>query len=147
LAELENIDDECDQKGVAFVKIDDDSVAREYGVDSLPSLVYFENKIPSLYHGDLANEEQVLAWLMEQLASDTIEDITDEMLDKLIKKSTHLAVLFCKSIKLSIYFLTKWLKLDNLASQLRMFPNSKQFVFQRLMHRIRPRSYLKVPGS
>ncbi len=104
LAELENIDDECDQKGVAFVKIDDDSVAREYGVDSLPSLVYFENKIPSLYHGDLANEEQVLAWLMEQLASDTIEDITDEMLDKLIKKSTHLAVLFCKSIKLSIFF-------------------------------------------
>ena len=96
LAELENIDDECDQKGIAFVKIDDDNVAREYGVDHLPSLVYFENKIPSLYHGDLSNEEQVLAWLVEQLASDTIEDITDEMLDKLIKKSSHLAVLFCK---------------------------------------------------
>lgn len=96
LTELENIDDECDQKGIAFVKIDDDAVAREYGVDHIPTLVYFENKIPSLYHGDLANEEQVLAWLMEQLASDTIEDITDEMLDKLIKKTTHLAVLFCK---------------------------------------------------
>ncbi|EFX69653.1 hypothetical protein DAPPUDRAFT_202746 [Daphnia pulex] len=94
LAELENIDDECDQKGIAFVKIDDDHVAREYGVDSLPMLVYFENKIPSLYFGDLANEEEVLAWLFEQLASDTIEDITDEMLDKLIKKSSHLAVLF-----------------------------------------------------
>ncbi|XP_046461228.1 uncharacterized protein LOC124207693 isoform X8 [Daphnia pulex] len=94
LAELENIDDECDQKGIAFVKIDDDHVAREYGVDSLPTLVYFENKIPSLYFGDLANEEEVLAWLFEQLASDTIEDITDEMLDKLIKKSSHLAVLF-----------------------------------------------------
>lgn len=97
LAELENIDDECDQKGIGFVKIDDDHVAKEYGVDHLPALVYFENKIPSLYEGDLNNEEQVLAWLMEQLASDTIEDITDEMLDKLIKKSTHLAVLFCKS--------------------------------------------------
>uniref|UniRef100_A0A0N8E4K3 L(2)01289 long form n=1 Tax=Daphnia magna TaxID=35525 RepID=A0A0N8E4K3_9CRUS len=94
LTELENIDDECDQKGISFVKIDDDHVAKEYGVDHLPTLVYFENKIPSLYDGDLANEEQVLAWLIEQLASDTIEDITDEMLDKLIKKSAHLAVLF-----------------------------------------------------
>ena len=96
LAELENIDDECDGKGIAFVKIDDDNVAREYGVDHVPTLVYFENKIPSLYHGDLANEEQVLAWLVDQLASDMIEDITDEMLDKLIKKTSHLAVLFCK---------------------------------------------------
>lgn len=103
LTELENIDDECDQKGISFVKIDDDHVAKEYGVDHLPTLVYFENKIPSLYDGDLANEEQVLAWLIEQLASDTIEDITDEMLDKLIKKSAHLAVLFCKSINQIIY--------------------------------------------
>lgn len=93
---MENIDDECDQKSIAFVKIDDDAVAREYGVDHVPTLVYFENKIPSLYDGDLANEEQVLAWLVDQLASDMIEDITDEMLDKLIKKTTHLAVLFCK---------------------------------------------------
>ena len=83
--------------GIAFVKIDDDHVAREYGVDHIPTLVYFENKIPSLYNGDLANEEQVLSWLIEQLAADMIEDITDEMLDKLIKKSSHLAVLFCKS--------------------------------------------------
>ena len=82
--------------GIAFVKIDDDAVAAEYGVDHIPTLVYFENKIPSLYHGDLTNEEQVLAWLIDQLSSDMIEDITDEMLDKLIKKSAHLAVLFCK---------------------------------------------------
>lgn len=96
LAELEHIDDECDQKGIAFVKIDDDNVAREYGVDHIPSLVYFENKIPTLYQGDLSNEEQVLAWLVEQLSADMIEDVTDEMLDKLIKKSKNLAVLFCK---------------------------------------------------
>ena len=86
------------ETGISFVKIDDETVAHEYGVDHIPTLVYFENKIPSLYHGDLANEEQVLAWLIEQLSSDMIEDVTDEMLDKLIKKSAHLAVLFCKSI-------------------------------------------------
>ena len=99
LAELEKIDEVCDSKSISFVKIDDDGVAREYGVDVIPTLVYFENKIPSLYHGDLLNEEMVLAWLVEQTTSDMIEDITDEMLDKLIKKSSHLAVLFCKSFK------------------------------------------------
>ena len=119
LAELENIDDECDGKGIAFVKIDDDNVAREYGVDHVPTLVYFENKIPSLYHGDLANEEQVLAWLVDQLASDMIEDITDEMLDKLIKKTSHLAVLFCKlrkyvtSFSLSTLFSSSWMFVDS----------------------------------
>ena len=82
------------------MKIDDEAVAREYGVDHIPTLVYFEKKIPSLYHGDLKNEEQVLAWLVEQLTSDMIEDVTDEMLDKLIKKSPHLAVLFCELFNL-----------------------------------------------
>ena len=98
LLELEKIDEVCDTKSISFVKIDDDSVAREYGVDVIPTLVYFENKIPSLYHGDLMSEEMVLTWLIDQTTSDMIEDITDEMLDKLIKKSSHLAVLFCKLI-------------------------------------------------
>lgn len=53
-------------------------------------------QIPSLYDGDLTNEEEVLAWLIQQLHTDEIEDITDEMLDKLIKESNHLAVLFCE---------------------------------------------------
>ena len=53
-------------------------------------------QIPSVYDGDLHNEEEVLAWLIEQLHSDEIEDITDEMLDKLIRESNHLAVLFCE---------------------------------------------------
>ena len=46
--------------------------------------------------GDLTVEEQVLDWLIHQVESDEIEDVTDEMLDMLIKRSKHLAVLFCK---------------------------------------------------
>ncbi|CAG0889024.1 unnamed protein product, partial [Cyprideis torosa] len=94
LEELERIDDDCDSKGMQFVKIDDDSVAKEYGIDELPSLVYFENQIPSLYDGDLMEEEQVLDWLLSQLVTDEIEDVTDEMLDRLIAKKPNLAVLF-----------------------------------------------------
>lgn len=51
LAELENIDDECDQNNIVFVKIDNDEEAKEYGIDVIPSLVLFEKKIPHLYEG------------------------------------------------------------------------------------------------
>jgi len=37
LAELENIDDECDAMGISFVKIDDLKEAAEYGIDSTPT--------------------------------------------------------------------------------------------------------------
>ena len=53
LKELENIDDECDHNEIAFVKISNLDEAKEYGLDNLPALVYFENRIPSVYEGIL----------------------------------------------------------------------------------------------
>ena len=38
---------------IDFVKVSDAAEAREYGIDNLPSVLYFENKIPSLYDEDL----------------------------------------------------------------------------------------------
>lgn len=52
MLELENIDDECDANGIAFVKIDNDEEAKEYGIDNIPTLVYFEKKIPHVYEGN-----------------------------------------------------------------------------------------------
>lgn len=52
LSELENIDDECDENGIVFVKIDNTEEAAEYGIEQLPTLVYFENEIPSIYDGE-----------------------------------------------------------------------------------------------
>lgn len=46
--------------------------------------------------GDLENEEEILEWLVDQLEKDEIEDVTDEMLDRLIKDGKTVAVLFCK---------------------------------------------------
>ncbi|XP_050711804.1 uncharacterized protein LOC126995938 isoform X6 [Eriocheir sinensis] len=94
LGELENIDDDCEQAGVPFVKIDNDAEAREYGIDDLPTLVYFENRIPSIYEGDLSNEQEVLEWLLEQKNSDTIEEVTDEILDDLIANFEYVVVYF-----------------------------------------------------
>ncbi|KAG8237453.1 hypothetical protein J437_LFUL015981, partial [Ladona fulva] len=49
LNELENIDDECDQHGIVFVKMDNEEEAREYGIEKVPALLYFENEIPTVY--------------------------------------------------------------------------------------------------
>lgn len=48
--------------------------------------------------GDLENEEEILEWLVDQLEKDEIEDVTDEMLDRLIKDGKTVAVLFCEYI-------------------------------------------------
>jgi len=95
LEELEKIDDDCDKHGIQFVKIDDSDAAEEFGIENTPAIVYFEKQIPNLYDGDLMNEDEILHWLLEQLEKDEIEDVTDEMLDKLIKEGKNMAVLFC----------------------------------------------------
>lgn len=93
---MENIDDECDQLGIAFVKIDNLEEAKEYGIEKLPKLLYFEKGIPTVYEGNLEKEEEVLRWMELQTSSDEIEDVTDEMLDIIISKMHHVAVLFCE---------------------------------------------------
>lgn len=52
MSELENIDDECDGRGIYFVKIDNYEEAKEYGIDSIPTLVYFESEIPYIFEGE-----------------------------------------------------------------------------------------------
>ncbi|XP_031616558.1 uncharacterized protein LOC116336680 isoform X3 [Contarinia nasturtii] len=94
LEELEKIDDDCDKHGIQFVKIDDDRTSRGYGIDSVPAIVFFEKQVPNIYNGDLLNEEEILQWLVSQLEKDEIEDVTEEMLDRMVKEGRTLAVLF-----------------------------------------------------
>lgn len=102
LEELENIDDETNEHGIAFVKINDRRVAKQFGIDSheIPCLIYFENKIPNFYVGDLTQEEEVLEWLIHQKNSDEIEEVSDIVLDQLIESHKHIVVLFCKFMTL-----------------------------------------------
>ncbi|XP_005191460.1 uncharacterized protein LOC101896609 isoform X8 [Musca domestica] len=94
LAELENIDDECDQNDIAFVKIDDDTEAKEWGIDEIPCIVLFERGIPHVYEGDLMKEDELLGWLVHQKRYSEIPEVTDEMKDKLVESTDHLAVIF-----------------------------------------------------
>jgi len=94
LAELENIDDECDQNDIAFVKIDDDKEAEEWGIDEIPTIVFYEHGIPHIYEGDLMKEDDLLGWLIHQKRHCEIPEVTDEMKDKLIENTQYLAVIF-----------------------------------------------------
>lgn len=55
--------------------------------------------MPNLYDGDLEDEDEILKWLLSQLENDEIEDVTDEMLDKMVKEGRTIAVLFCKHFR------------------------------------------------
>lgn len=94
LNELENIDDELEKEGIVIVRIDNAAEAKEYGLDHLPALIYFEDKIPAIYEGDLMNEEEVLEWLTLQKNSATIEEVTDEILKELISGHEYVVVYF-----------------------------------------------------
>lgn len=95
LTELEKIDDDCDRHGIQFVKIEDPQAASSFGLNSVPAVVYFEKQIPNIYDGDIENEDELLHWLIDQLQKDEIEDITNEMMDRLIKEGKNIAVFFC----------------------------------------------------
>jgi hypothetical protein len=84
--DLEEIDDDAEKYDIPFVKCDDLSVAKEFGLDDeLPILVYFENRLPTVYEGDLTDEEAALQWLIKQKTEDTVEEVTEEILEDLIR--------------------------------------------------------------
>ena len=79
---------------IDFVKVSDADEAKEYGIDTLPTVLYFENRIPSVYDEDLNDENALLEWLIEQKTTDTIEKVTEEILEFLIEDEEYLAVFF-----------------------------------------------------
>jgi hypothetical protein len=74
----------------------DFKVAEDYGVTDFPILVYYENQIPNVFEGNLAEEEEVLQWLITQKTEDRIELITRTMLESFVEDTQYLAVYFCK---------------------------------------------------
>ncbi|KAA0194825.1 hypothetical protein HAZT_HAZT000150 [Hyalella azteca] len=97
LRELENIDEQVDQFGIDFVKINDPEAAQRFNVLHTPALVYFRKKIPLVYDGDLLDEDKVCAWLTSQEAfeiKDEIEEVNRKMLEKLLGENDFVAVYF-----------------------------------------------------
>ncbi|KAK3864390.1 hypothetical protein Pcinc_029923 [Petrolisthes cinctipes] len=102
LAELENIDDECDAYGIHMVKIQDAQLAKRYGIKTLPALIYFRNGNPLIFDGDLSVESSVYEWLVDddnRELQGTLEEVNRHMLNRLIEFNPFVAAVFISEIK------------------------------------------------
>lgn len=95
LEALETIDTETDKHGVLLVKIKDKTLANYYGCRSLPSIIYFEERVPSVYQDELT-PESVLQWVLEQRQDSRIEQVNREILEHMVDTTHYLVVLFYK---------------------------------------------------
>lgn len=101
LTDLENIDDELDEAGIIFVTTEDMSYAKKIGVKTYPQLVFFRNRDPLTFKGDLTDEDEVLAWLTDEDTLEIpgkIEEVNMKMLEKILAENDHVVVFFCKFI-------------------------------------------------
>lgn len=103
LVQLESIDDDAEAVGIRMVKTDDQEFMEKYGIEVIPSVIYFEGGNPSVYHGDPREESELLTWILYQMKEDTIENINRDLMVKFIDDFEFLAVFFCKYISPNSY--------------------------------------------
>ena len=55
--------------------LQDKALAAKYNIDEFPSLVFFENQIPSVYDEDIENPDQVMSWIVDLVTGADIEQV------------------------------------------------------------------------
>lgn len=96
---MENIDDELDEAGIIFVTTEDTVMAKKLNIKNFPQLVFFRNRDPLFYKGDLEDEDEVLSWLTDENTLEIpgkIEEVNSKMLEKILAENAHVVVFFCK---------------------------------------------------
>ena len=61
--------------------------------------VYFRQKLPVVFEGDMTDEEGILSWLTSQEVFEIpgeIEEVNRKMLEKILEENEFVAVYFCK---------------------------------------------------
>ena len=56
--------------------------------------MYFDKRIPNIYDGNLTDSDAIVSWLTEQAKGSHIEEVSDELLSKLIKDHDDVTVFF-----------------------------------------------------
>ena len=72
----------------------DEKLFAGLGVEESPVLVYYEQGIPNLYPGSLADQTAVLNWLVNQRNTASIEDVTDDLLRSIVEDNEFVGVYF-----------------------------------------------------
>merc|ERR1712228_116376 len=60
---MEKVDNVLDKKNIAFVKISDDGIDKDYSLECLPALVHFKEGEPTEFPGDLREEKGLQKWI------------------------------------------------------------------------------------
>jgi hypothetical protein len=81
---------------VSVVKTSSHDQISSYDIEVIPKLVYFEAEIPTFWPDEapLDDNATILAWIEQCQDSDLIEEITAEMMEKLIANTDQIAVFF-----------------------------------------------------
>lgn len=73
-------------------------------------MVFFRNKDPLIYKGDLDDEDEVLSWLTDEETLQIpgkIEEVNTKMLEKILSDNDHVVVFFCKITLSFLSFIKK----------------------------------------
>lgn len=95
---MENIDDELDEAGIIFVTTEDTVMAKKLNIKHLPQLVFFRNRDPLFYGGDLEDEDEVLSWLTDENTLEIpgkIEEVNSKLLERILSENDYVVVFFC----------------------------------------------------
>ena len=92
--QMETLDDDMDNISVPLIKISDESKALQFGLDKLPTIVYFKNQIPGLFDGDVTDTASVLEWLTSRKTEDNIQLVSDTILEDVVENFPYVACLF-----------------------------------------------------
>ena len=60
----------------------------------MPAVLFFEKKIPSLFDGNVEEEQEVLEWILKRKTDTAIYKVTDAILEKLVEEHEYVAVYF-----------------------------------------------------
>lgn len=86
MQELENIDDECEEKDIDFIKTSDEGIQKEYDLPSLPALAFYRHRFRDIYKGDLMHEEAILDWVLE------LRDSSPEVIENVDRKTLQVSI-------------------------------------------------------
>ena len=65
-----------------------------FGLTMVPSLVYFENGVPSTYNGDLKNADNILGWITQELQQQIIKELNSDVLEAVQDQREFVAVIY-----------------------------------------------------
>ena len=57
---IQVIAEACNENDVGIVKINDAEEAEEFGLGELPAVVLFQNKLPTVFTGNVEDQDEVL---------------------------------------------------------------------------------------